>query len=114
MIRTRSRSRLSHPFPGPAVSVSCFKRIAIEDTGDDVILDDECELTHGLDDLGGCAVALSATAPRQAVLGMRAARPMDDDDDLGGLVIEIGENLPDLRTMRFFRRALVLGAVQTD
>ena len=49
----------------------------------------------GLDDVGRRAVALPAPTSRQPVLGMGAAHPVDDDDDLGGRVVEIGDRLLD-------------------
>ena len=60
-----------------------------------VILGGEGEHAHRLDDVGRRAVALPAPASRQPVLGVGAAHPVDDDDDLGGRVVEIGHRLPD-------------------
>jgi len=89
------RSKRRHSLPGPSVPVAGFEAVAIEDTRNDVILGNQRKLADRLDDVGRCAVALSATAPRQAVLGMHTAHPVDDDDDLGGRVVEISDRLPD-------------------
>jgi hypothetical protein len=44
-----------------------------------------------MDDIGGSAVALSAAPLRQAKFGMGATNPMDQQDDLGGFIVDIGD-----------------------
>ncbi|WP_245309089.1 hypothetical protein [Bradyrhizobium retamae] len=48
-----------------------------------------------MDDIGRGAVALSAPALRQAQLAVGATHPMDDENDLGGRVVDIGHDLMD-------------------
>ena len=69
--------------------------VAIEDAGDDIILGDQHELTHGGDDVGGGAVALATPAPWQAHLAVHAADPVDDQDDLSGVLIDVGYHFVD-------------------
>jgi hypothetical protein len=54
-------------------------------------------LTHRFDDIGGGTVALPAAALGQAHLTMGAARPVNNKDDLGGRVVDIGHDLVDQR-----------------
>jgi hypothetical protein len=108
-----ARPQRGHPFPGPAVPVPGPEPVAIEKAGDGSILDGESEHAHRLDDVGRRAVALPAPTSRQPVLGVGAARPVDDDDDPGGRVVAATASRMTVRTMRFFSRASVVGAVQT-
>src|SRR4051812_28970127 len=80
---------------GPSVAVAGPEPVAIEDAGNEIILHDECEAAHGLDDVGRCAVALPPSAAWQPMLGVGTTRPMDEDDDLGGAFVEIGDGLVD-------------------
>jgi hypothetical protein len=52
-------------------------------------------LTHGLDNIGRSAVALSAPALGQAQLAVGATYPVDDENDLGRRVVYIGHDLMD-------------------
>ena len=69
--------------------------VAIEDAGDDIILGDQHELTHSSDDVAGSAVALAAPAPWQAHLAVHAADPVDDQDDLSSVLVDVGDHLVD-------------------
>ena len=69
--------------------------MTIEDAGNDIVSGDKSKFAHSLDDVGRCAVALSATTPWQAVLGMHTAHPVNDDDDLCGRFVEISNHLLD-------------------
>jgi len=79
----------------PSVAVAGPEPVAIEDAGNDIVLHDECEAAHGLDDVGRCAVALPPSAAWQPMLGVGTTRPMDEDDDLGGAFVEVGDGLVD-------------------
>jgi hypothetical protein len=48
-------------------------------------------------ELPNMAVTLAFPPPRQAQLAMNAAHPMDDENDLGGLGISVGNHLADHR-----------------
>ena len=80
---------------GPAVTVARDKPIPVQDAGNEIIIGDQHQLTYGLDDIGGGAVALPAPALEQAQLTVGAAQPVDDENDLGGRVVDIGHDLVD-------------------
>ena len=84
-------------FARPSVAVACLKAVAVEKASDQVIASNEHQLTHCFDDIGGGTVALPAAALGQAHLAMGAARPVNNKDDLGGRVVDIGHDLVDQR-----------------
>lgn len=77
----------------PAVLVSRAQSIPIENAGDEVIVGDEYELANGIEDVGGGGVALAAAATREPKFGMDASRPVDEQDDLCGVIVDIGHHL---------------------
>lgn len=83
------------PLACPSIAVAGHQSIAVEDTGNQIIIGDEHQLADGRDDIAGHAVALSTAPLRQAQFSMDAANPMDQENDLGGFVIDIGDHLPD-------------------
>ena len=74
-----------------------FEAIAVEKAGDQIVAGDQRQLGYGRDDVSGCAVALSAPALGQPDLAVNAACPVDDDNDLGSIVVDIGHDLLDQR-----------------
>ena len=56
---------------------------------------DEDELAHGVDDVGRGAVALTTPAARQPQLGVDPAHPVDQQHDLAGGFVEVGDDLVD-------------------
>ena len=84
-----------HPLAGPAVAIAGDKAISIEDAGDQIIVGDQHEVADGGDDVRRGAVALAPAPPWQTQFGMDAAHPVDDENDLGGLSVDIGDNLAD-------------------
>ena len=89
------RSVRRNSFPGPAIAVSGHQAVAVENAGDQVVIGNQHQVPDGRDDIGGGAVALSATALRQATFGVGATNPMDQQDDLGGFIVDIGDYLLD-------------------
>jgi hypothetical protein len=89
------RAHRCHPLAGPSVAITGLQAIAIEDAGDQVVIGDERELAHGGDHINGCAVPLTAAALGQAHLAVHAANPVNDENDLGGCVVDIGHHLMD-------------------
>ena len=89
------RPERGDPLSGPSVAMAGQQTVSVEDAGNQIIGGDENELTDGRDDLGGGAVALASTPLRQAKLGMHAADPVDQQNDLGGFVVDIGDHLVD-------------------
>ena len=83
------------PLPGPAIAMAGHQAVAVENAGDQIIAGDEHQLPDGRDDVGGGAVALAATPLRQAQFGMHAADPVDQQDDLGGFIVDIGDHFLD-------------------
>src|SRR6201987_1558275 len=82
-------------FAGPAIAVARLEAVAVEEAGNKTVAGDQHQLTHGLDSIGRSAVALSAPALGQAQLAMSAAHPVDDENDLGPRVVDIGHDLMD-------------------
>jgi hypothetical protein len=82
-------------FAVPAVAVARLEPTPIERRSDRVILHDEGELTHGLDDVGRRAVSLPPPAAGQAMLGMSAPYPVNDKDDLSRIFVDIDNGLVD-------------------
>jgi hypothetical protein len=89
------RPHRCHTLAGPSVAIAGLQAIAVEDAGDHVVIGDEYELAHGGDRIGGRAVPLTAAAPGQAHLAVHAADPVNDENDLGGCVVDIGDHLMD-------------------
>lgn len=71
-------------FPGPAIAMAGYPSVSIEDTRNQIIIDDQNELPHRCDNIGRSTVALPAATLGQAQFGMDAANPMDQQGDLGG------------------------------
>jgi hypothetical protein len=84
-------------FAGPAITVTRFEAIAVEKAGDQIVAGDEHQLTHGFDDVGRGAVALPAPSLGQAHLAVGATDPVNNEDDLGGRIVDIGHDLVDQR-----------------
>ena len=79
------------PFARPAIAMPGHQAVAVENAGNQIVADDQYQFPHGGDDVGGGAVALSAAPLRQAQFGVNPADPVDQQDDLGGFVINIGD-----------------------
>src|SRR5271166_288839 len=84
-----------HPPAGPAVTIASDKAISIKNAGDQIIVGDQHEVADGSDDVRRGAVALTPAPPWQTQCGMDAAHSVDDKNDLGGLSVDIGDNLAD-------------------
>lgn len=91
------RAQRRDTLASPAVAMAGLEAIAVEKAGYEIVASDQRQLTYGGDDVSGCAVALSASALGQAKLAVRATCPVDGDDDLGSIVIDIGHYLVDQR-----------------
>ena len=89
------RAQRRDPFTGPTVSIAGNKPVSIQEAGDDVVTQNEDELPDRVDDVGRRAVALTAPTTGQTYLAVKATDPMNNEDDLGGLIIDIGDDLVD-------------------
>lgn len=91
------RTQRANPFACPAIAVAGAQPVPVQDTCDQVVIGNACELADGLDCFGGCAVTLTAPSAWQAKARMGATDPMDDQDDLArsirGLGIDVGDDL---------------------
>lgn len=83
------------PLTCPAVAMACQQAVLVEDAGNQIVRGNEHQLAHRGDGLGSGAVALTPAPLRQAKLCMRTADPVDQQNDLGGCVVEIGNHLLD-------------------
>lgn len=81
------RSVCGDTLPCPAIAMPGHQAVAVENTGD------QHQLRDGCDDITRGAVALSTPALRQAQFGMGAANPVDQQRDLGGFIVDIGDHL---------------------
>src|SRR2546421_583335 len=77
---------------GPAIAVACLEAVAVEEAGNQIVAGDQHQLTHGLENISRSAVALPASTLGQAQLAMGAAHPVDDENDLGRRVVDIGHD----------------------
>jgi hypothetical protein len=73
--------------------VASDETIPVQDAGDEIVIGNQREAAHGGEDVGGGAVALVAPSPGQAHLAVHAATPVNDENNLGGVGIEIGDDL---------------------
>ena len=89
------RSQRSNALACPAIAVACDEAVAVQDAGDEIVIGDQCQMAHRDDDVGGVAVALSATSPGQADLAVHTADPVNHENDLCGLRIDVGDDLLD-------------------
>ena len=79
----------------PAVAVTGYEAIPIEDAGDDIIIRDQHELANSGNHIGRGAVALTAAASGQTHLAVDAADPVDHENNLGRLGVDISHHLLD-------------------
>ena len=89
------RAQRGNTLARPAIAVTGLEAVAVEEAGDQIVAGDQHQLAHSLDDVGGGAVTLPAPALGQAYLAVNAADPVDDEDDLGGRIVDIGHDLMD-------------------
>lgn len=109
------RPQCRHALSRPTVAVTGRELIAIEDASNQVIRGDPDQQPDRCDDILRGRVPLTAPTPRQTRFAMNAAGPMNQQDDLANLSIDVGmTSWISMRTMRFFSRASVVGAAQTD
>jgi hypothetical protein len=64
--------------------------IPVQNAGDEIVIANQHQVTHGGNDVGGGAVALPPPSPGQAHLAVHAADPVDDENNLGRFRIDIG------------------------
>ncbi|MER9651751.1 hypothetical protein [Mesorhizobium sp. M0199] len=67
--------------------------VAVENAGDQIVAGDQHQVPDSGYDIRGGAVALPASPLRQAQLCMGAADPVNQQDDLGSFIVDIGDYL---------------------
>src|SRR3984893_8765063 len=80
---------------GPAIAVARLEAVAVEEAGNQIVAGDQHQLTHGLDNISRSAVALSAPTLGQAQLAVGTTHPVDDENDLGRRLVDIGHDFMD-------------------
>ncbi|WP_292464942.1 hypothetical protein [Mesorhizobium sp.] len=81
----------SDPLPCPAIAMPSHQAVPVENAGDQVIAGDQHQLPDGCDDVGGVRIALATSPFRQTQFCMDAVDLLDQQDDLGGFIIDIGD-----------------------
>src|SRR5262245_53327747 len=79
----------------PAIAIAGHQPIPIQDAGDEIVGRDQLQYAYGRNYIGRGAGALPATPPGHAYLGVDPANPMDEQNDLGCIDIDIGNHLMD-------------------
>src|SRR5262249_1821789 len=98
----------------PAIAIAGHQPVPVQDAGDEIVVGDQHQLAYGGNHIGRGAGALPAPPPGQAYLSLDPANPMGEQNDLGCIGVDMGNQLRiTVRTMRFFSRASVVGVVQT-
>jgi hypothetical protein len=75
--------------------VTRHKPVPVQDAGDEIIIGDQYELANGGDHVSRSAVALTSAASWQTHLAVDTAHPVDDEDYLGRLRVDIGHHFLD-------------------
>jgi len=68
--------------------------VSIKKFGNQIVICDQHQLPDSSDDVAGGAVALAAPSLRKRQFRMYAADPVDQQNDLGGRIVDIGEPAP--------------------
>ena len=88
-------SQRRDPVPGPAIAVAGDQPVAVQQPRDQIVAGDADQQADGIDDVGRGTVALATAPLRQAPFGIDAARPMDEQHGLAGILVDIGDHLAD-------------------
>lgn len=91
------RPQCGHALSCPTVAMTGRELVAIEDASNQVIRGDPDQQPNRCDDVLPGGVPLTAPAPWQTQFSMNAAGPMNQQDDLASLSINVGNDLLDQR-----------------
>src|SRR5215210_671367 len=89
------RTQRRDPLTGPAIAIARDQSVPVQDAGDEIIIGDQHQLPHSGNHIICRAVALPAPSLWQAYLAMNAPDPMDEQNDLGRLQIDVGDYFMD-------------------
>ena len=93
---TRIGGRMKALYGDPSeIAVAGNQPVAVQQPRDQIVAGDADQQSDGIDDVGCGAVALAAAPLRQAPFSMDAARRMNGQHDLAGVLIDIGDHLAD-------------------
>jgi hypothetical protein len=84
-----------HTLAAPAIAVAREQLAAVQNARNEIVIGDAHQQPDSSDDVGRGAIALAASSSRQTNLGVHAAHPMNDENDLGRVVVDIGDDLLD-------------------
>ena len=87
------RSQRANAFAVPAVAIAGKQPVSVQDAGNDIVVRNQSELLDGFDDVRRRAVALAAPSSRQAQFGMDTTDPVNDQYNLAGVGIDVGDHL---------------------
>src|SRR5262245_421338 len=79
----------------PTIAIAGHQPVPVQDAGDEIVVGDQHQLAHSGNHIGRSAGALPAPPPGQAYLGVDTANPMDEQNDLGCIGVDIGNHLMD-------------------
>src|SRR5690349_6255318 len=89
------RSQCCHAFSCPTIAVTGRELVAIEDASNQVIRGDPDQQLDRCNDILRGSVPLTAPTPWQTQVTMNAAGPVNQQDDLASLGIDVGDDLVD-------------------
>ena len=89
------RAHRGDALAGPSIAVACLEAVVVKESGYQIVAGDQHQPTHSFDDVNARTVALSASTLGQAHLAVDAAYPVDDENDLGSRIVDIGHDLHD-------------------
>jgi hypothetical protein len=92
---TVMRAQRGDALTGPAIAIARHQSVPVQDPGDKIIIGNQYKLSRGGNHISGGAVALPTPSSGQAYLAMNTADPMNEENDLGRLRIDIGDHLMD-------------------
>ena len=84
-----------HTLAGPTIAMAREELVAVQNARNEIVIGDAHQQPDGGDYVGRGAVALAASSSRQTNLGVDATHPMNDENDLGRVVVDIGDDLLD-------------------
>lgn len=90
-MRAQGRDALARP----SITVAGDEAVPVQDAGDKFVIGDQNKEADSGDDVRRGAVALTSTALRQAKFGSNAAGPVNRQDDLGRILVDIRDCLLD-------------------
>jgi hypothetical protein len=89
------RPERRHALARPTIAVAGDNFVSIQNTGDEIVAGEQNEFSDGGDYIGRSAVALPFALSRQTAFCMNPAHPMDHENDLGSLGVNIGDPVDD-------------------